>query len=135
MLEHHNILVPIDGSENSKRALHAAQLLAKETPNARLHLIFVASEFQLENHDLVDKMTKEVAALARETMEMGVEHVKFDIIHGDPREVIAHTYPEENGCDLIVISATGRGKLSHMLMGSVSEYVLHHAKLDTILIR
>ncbi|MCT4404147.1 hypothetical protein EFT43_04285 [Leuconostoc falkenbergense] len=36
---------------------------------------------------------------------------------------------------MIIISATGRGRLSYMLMGSVSNYVLHYAKLDTILIR
>ena len=118
MLEHHNILVPIDGSENSHRSLHAAQLLAKETPGARLHLIYVASEFQLENHDEISRITKLVGARAKETMEMGVEHVHFDVLQGDPREVIAQTYPEKHDCDLIVIAATGRGKLNRMLMGS-----------------
>ncbi|TOZ01103.1 hypothetical protein DIS14_11085 [Leuconostoc pseudomesenteroides] len=135
MLEHHNILVPLDGSENSHRALHAAQLLAKETPGSRLHLVYVATEYQLKNQDEINRITEIIGQRAKETMEMGVEHVRFEILEGDAREVIAFTYPEEHDCDLIVIAATGRGKLNRMLMGSVANYVLHYAKQDTILIR
>jgi nucleotide-binding universal stress UspA family protein len=134
MLEHRNILVPIDGSEKSQRALHAAQLLAKETPESRLYLIYVATEYQLKNRDEKDFATKLMADKAKETMNMGIS-VSFEIVEGDAREVIALTYPETHDCDLIVISSTGRGKLDRMLMGSVANYVLHYAKQDTVLIR
>jgi nucleotide-binding universal stress UspA family protein len=41
---------------------------------------------------------------------------------------------EENDCDLIVIGNRGLGSVRSILLGSVSNYVVHHIKSPILLI-
>ena len=61
--------------------------------------------------------------------------VQKEVIHGDPREQIAENLVERWAIDLIVMGATGKGRVAKMLIGSVSSYVLQNATADVLICR
>ena len=60
--------------------------------------------------------------------------VKTLVKMGRPQERILET-AEEMQADLIVMGSRGLGALKQMLMGSVSQYILVHAKSPVLVIR
>ena len=53
---------------------------------------------------------------------------------GEPGEVICWL-AEQQACDLIVMGTHGRQGLLHLLMGSVAEYVMRHARCPVVTVR
>jgi nucleotide-binding universal stress UspA family protein len=53
---------------------------------------------------------------------------------GDPRNEILQT-AEEIGADLIAVGSTGKGLGARILLGSVSTYIMTHAKITTVVVR
>ena len=53
---------------------------------------------------------------------------------GSPGEVIVRVAEDENA-DIIVIGTRGLGVVRRTLLGSVSDYVLHHAHVPVIVTR
>jgi len=53
---------------------------------------------------------------------------------GDPGKLICER-AEQYGVDLIVIGRRGRRGLSEMLLGSVSNYVVHHAPCQVLVVQ
>jgi nucleotide-binding universal stress UspA family protein len=54
--------------------------------------------------------------------------------YGDPKHVICDVARQEQ-CDLIVVGSHGYGVFERMLMGSVSDYVVHHAHCAVMVVR
>jgi universal stress protein A len=42
---------------------------------------------------------------------------------------------QEQQCDLVVLGSHGRTALAHLLLGSVAEYVLRHARCPVLTVR
>ncbi|KAG6437153.1 hypothetical protein SASPL_102064 [Salvia splendens] len=61
-------------------------------------------------------------------------HINTSIIEGDPKEMICDL-AEQMQVDLIVIGSRGLGKIKRALMGSVSNYVIHHAKCPVLVVK
>ncbi|KAL1545589.1 universal stress protein in QAH/OAS sulfhydrylase 3'region-like [Salvia divinorum] len=61
-------------------------------------------------------------------------HINTSIIEGDPKEMICGV-AEQMKVDLIVIGSRGFGKIKRALMGSVSNYVIHHAKCPVLVVK
>ncbi len=65
---------------------------------------------------------------------------KFDIESqsileiGDPKHIICQVAQREKP-DLIVVGSEGRGILERALLGSISDYVLHHTHFPVLVIR
>lgn len=53
---------------------------------------------------------------------------------GVPGSVITSLVDEEN-IDLIIMGNSGKGSLSSFIMGSVSQYVIHHVKVPVLIIK
>lgn len=53
---------------------------------------------------------------------------------GDPKHLICDVAQQEN-CDLIVIGSHSHGVVDRVLMGSVSDYVVHHAHCAVLVVR
>uniref|UniRef100_UPI004038E721 universal stress protein n=1 Tax=Dialister succinatiphilus TaxID=487173 RepID=UPI004038E721 len=83
-------------------------------------------------------------ASVREKAEAVMERIKNLIPHvlpytriirtGVPGSVITSLVDEEN-IDLIIMGNSGKGSLSSFIMGSVSQYVIHHVKVPVLIIK
>ena len=134
-----NILVGIDGSPSSRRALEYAVEIAR-AGNAKLTLMTVAptaSTYVTLAGMSMERMDAELDEWARKTLDEAQSMV--------PDEVVAHTVqgrghagPElvkelqRGGYDLIVVGSRGRGRTQEGLLGSVNGYVHFHAHVPLL---
>jgi len=134
-----NILVAIDGSPSSQRALEHAVDLAR-AGNAKLTLITVAPPVS-------SYVT--LARVSTETMQQELDRWAADILdeasRSVPEDVIAHRVQgrgrpgpevvrelERGGYDVIVLGSRGRGRTQEGLLGSVNAYVHFHSRVPLL---
>ena len=65
----------------------------------------------------------------------GLTEVHQVIEFGNPKTLLATDIPEEHKIDLIMVGATGLNAFERLLVGSSSEYILRHAKVDFLVVR
>lgn len=138
-----NILVAVDGSEQSEHSFKKAVAIAQRN-KAKLKAVFImdtrnvatSSQFTSGiNQDFFNDVdTSFVDELVRFAKDAGVDADKT-ITNGNPMTLIAEAFPKEFGSDLIVIGATGKGAITRALVGSVSNYVVKHAPCDVLVVR
>lgn len=63
----------------------------------------------------------------------GVE-VESRVLRGHPAEKIV-TFAEDNNIDMIIVGSLGKGGYERVLLGSVSEKVVRHAKIPVMVVR
>jgi len=138
------ILLPIDFSEHSRRALDRGVEVARAT-SARIELVHAIEELvyrgvryteALSPNALEERREERVAELEswRTIAEQAGVEASAQIVSGDPRNAILE-HAEHTKPDLIVIGSHGRSRLQTALLGSVSEYVLRAAHCDVLLVR
>ena len=137
-----NILVPVDFSETSDRALAYAQGLA-ESFGARVHVLHVipdphsqAWSIEATGMSLGSLMeTWEADAQKRlDGLELGDVGGERVTKVGQPNNEIIR-YAKSKNSDLIVIGTHGRGAIEHMLLGSVAEKVVRTAPCPVLTVR
>jgi len=136
-----NILVPVDGSEHSGKALALAVDIA-EKYDANLSVLFVASheidgglhhfaatEYSREYIPKYGRVVREISEqVAKKIISGMIKKVKSKImiseviLHGDPATQIVK-YIEDNNFDTAIFGSRGLGTIKGMLMGSVSRKV------------
>jgi nucleotide-binding universal stress UspA family protein len=132
------ILVPIDFSDHSKKALRYAKEMAA-IYGARLQLLHVIEEpiypaFYTTAHNAVSFTSKpDVRAEAEKEMERFLKETSgtdfaadINVINGRAARDIVK-FAESNATDLIVIATHGLTGIKHLLMGSVAEKVVRLA--------
>ena len=94
-----------------------------------------------EYFEAVDRSAREGAtvvidAAVRKLNESSDKTLKIshEIIQGPPKQVIVEE-AEKWGADLIVLGSRGLGAWNRMLLGSVSDAVVHHAKCSVEVVR
>lgn len=143
-----HILVAVDGSPISKRALKEAIKLA-QTLQAELRIVHVIDEFafswdtefaQMEAtlvyiHEAGKRILEAATKEARD-MNIKVESKLLEIETPDMRvgELIAQEAANVNA-DLIVLGTHGRRGFSRLLLGSVAETVVRVAIPPVLLVR
>lgn len=139
------ILVAVDGSELSDRALDHAAGLARAAADTRLHVVTVLPPVRVYGEVKVyagEQHMHELAALqamkpleaAREQLASAGVDAEFEELEGDPAETIARR-AAELGCDSIVMGTHGRGRVTHLVLGSVAQRVVHLASVPVTLVR
>lgn len=134
-----NILVAIDGSPSSLRALEHAVELAR-AGNAKLTLITVApplSSYVTLAGVSPERMQAELDTWAAGILDQAAQTVPDDVIahtvrrsgHAGP-EVVREL--ERGGYDLIVLGSRGRGRAQEGLLGSVNAYVHFHSRVPLL---
>lgn len=136
-----NILVPVDGSANSLRALKHAAERFRDSPHAHLLLLNVQPALPSSRHvpramikDHHQRMSEEALAPARALAErLGV---MFDcyVRVGEPAEVIAG-FAQRTRCWEIVMGTRGLGRMRGLLLGSVTTKVVHLATVPVTLVK
>jgi len=134
------ILVALDGSKNSIRALKNAIHLAKQT-DASIVGIFVIQSFPTEMglvRTIVGKaLSKHIKRFMPTAKAMctkkGVEFL--DVVeYGEEGRTIV-SFAQKNNFDLIVIGSRGMGTLGELFLGSTSNYVLHKSKIPVLIVK
>ena len=145
MLSFKVIVVPIDFSDHSLRALPYAASIAQKF-RAKLKIIYV-DEPSLQAADVAwvavdeESIDEDHAARAIRTLEKIVlEQVPQDVaadaevLSGDPIDKVVR-YARDEGADLIVMATHGRSGLSHVLMGSVAEHIVRKAPCPVLTLK
>src|SRR5215471_232829 len=121
-----HILVPTDGSELAWRGVAHGLALAKSV-GARVSAITVVEPLFAVTGDFASVLDR-VAKAAREA---GVSCETIQVENVPPHQAIIAT-AEDKGCNLIVMSSHGLSGLSMLLIGSVTNKVLTHAKTPVL---
>ena len=145
MAPFHNILVPVDFSKHSERALQVACDLAKtfQIPLTVMHAYALPAYPLPEGYVLASSETvAEILSKTQHAMNearakataMGVPDVSIVMSEGAPFAEIVRV-AREQGSDLIVIATHGRSGLKHALLGSVTEKVVRKAPCAVLTLR
>jgi nucleotide-binding universal stress UspA family protein len=137
------ILVPVDGSENSLRALDHAIYLARNAGAVitAMHVIenppTVYVESQKLLNDLLANFRKESANILDKAKQIAEKSdVKLETVIGEGDAAYSIVgYAEKGGFDTIIIGRRGLGKFKEMVLGSISNKVLHHAKCSVMIVK
>lgn len=142
------ILIPVDGSETSTKALIAGLSMARET-SAQVRLVHFVNEMAyLGGIDPYGTYSADVAGMMREggakvltdamavAQSAGVQasHVLLD----DPGNRLGEAVAEAVklwGADLVVVGSHGRRGIGRVLLGSGAEQILRLAPVPVLVVR
>jgi nucleotide-binding universal stress UspA family protein len=142
------ILVPVDGSEHSKKALEFAAELGTKF-EGQLSLFHVLQSLPLDRtlilgaaaitvhttgDELEDVGVKVIAAAREIAAAHGCTDVEAKAVLGDPASEIVER-AREIDADMIVMGSRGLSDLTGLLMGSVSHKVAHLAPCTCVTVR
>jgi universal stress protein A len=138
------ILVPIDFSEPSHRALEHARTIGARF-GATLHLLHVVEPAEMgpyavnlyapsRPHPGREAPTEAAAHLTRLAGGTGHDAPVTTVVTGRPAHAILD-YASAHRVDLIVMGTQGRTGLSHLLLGSVAEHVVRSAPCPVMTVR
>jgi len=138
-----NILIAMDGSEASQRALSQAIDLAKLC-NAKLHTIYVVETGLFSSLPMEGTVEIMYSVLEKEGEEV-MERAKI-YASGKNITVITHmkqghagseilALAEEEKSDLIIVGSHGKSNTDRLLIGSVSTFVVTHSTVTTMVVR
>ena len=138
-----NILVPVDGSDHALRALDVACDLAQKY-GAALRLVHtyppIFTDSTMGGADIEPLIARRtgageaVLARAREYVKDCALDITTELREAPDAEAILEE-ADAHHCDLIVMGTRGLGRLTGLLLGSVSQKVVQHAKCPVLLVR
>lgn len=143
-----NILIPVDGSEHSQKALHLGCDLAKKY-GAAVHLMHItespirdqtmvlggaAVTLHASPEELKRAGSKAVEFAEEYARNHGVKEITTEVAGGSPAHRIVESAKEIHA-DMIVMGSRGLSDLAGLLVGSVSHKVTHMAPCTCITVR
>jgi nucleotide-binding universal stress UspA family protein len=138
-----NILVSVDGSKHSDRAMAEAIDIATSS-RARLTIITAvpptrswvytpANAAALES--LADDLERESEDILRDAVARVPESIPVTkILTHDPIRKALLRQMESGTHDLLVMGSRGRGAVSSSLLGSVSHFALNHSRIPVLVV-
>lgn len=137
-----NILVAVDGSDESKKALKKAIDVAKKD-QAKIYIIHVVDTrtfATVEQYDRAivtraeDYAKEMLAGYKTEVEKAGIEAIAV-LDFGSPKVKVSKDIASKYNIDLIITGATGLNAVERFLIGSVSEYIARNSKCDVLIVR
>lgn len=129
-----------DGSENADQALAVAKSLASEEAG-ELIIVHVVQKiatsgdkalgWYADEEQVAARVDKTAAGLAKEGLQAKVQIVKH--VGPQPAYEIAQI-AREAGADLIVVGTRGHGAIPGILLGSVSQRLMHFAPCPVLVV-
>lgn len=144
---YNKILVPLDGSQGSLKALEYAGNLVKLKHSTQVTLLTV-NNYHLENHiyrGISVELPADVETQIKDSYEdilinakslmskIGIE-AETKVLLGSVAERIAE-FANEEGFDLVVMGSRGLNMIKGFLLGSVSDRVLHLTRCSVLIIK
>lgn len=134
-----HILVAVDGSDNSLRAMEDAIKIA--SAESHIEILYVSPTGQISSGILKAGTLDEFNEQSRQKFSREEEAVKSSgiaynvtIEYGEAGKTIAK-YANDNDIDLVVIGCRGLTAMQEMAFGSVSTYVMKHVNCSCLLVR
>jgi len=134
------ILVAIDGSESAKKAFQESIYLAQKC-NSKLDVVHVVScELGGDSaitFELIDELKNKAEKMLDEYKIHATKNnvpIEITIIQGDPTHVI-NQLAKTKRYDLIIMGNRGKRAFQELLIGSVSQKVMHHASCPVMVVR
>ena len=149
--KHFSILVAIDGSDSSMKAVDYAIELAKKQDNSRLTVlnildfdtikqlsssIITAPTYGLEEYELHKKAAVEWLDVVKRKCENEGVQTEIKVIGGpSPVSDSILIYAENENVDLIVVGTKGRSGFKKLLLGSVASKVVTYAHCPVLVVK
>ena len=135
------ILVPLDGSKNSQRGLETAITLARQcgATITGVFSIHAPPHSEFRGVSSVEKsLNREVKKIMEESKVLAAQNgivFKEKIMRGDTGYNIVKLAQGKEKFDMIVIGSRGRSSAKELFFGSVSNYVIHTAKIPVLVVK
>jgi nucleotide-binding universal stress UspA family protein len=139
------LLIPVDGSDASLRALQAAARLGREGAVEAL-LVHVREgaatyhgersprEYERIAEQALERQTQILEAARTAAQAAGLDVTAVLAESGSP-DVDLPRLATAHGVDMIVMTTRGLGAVSSLLMGSVAQKVVHSATVPVLLVK
>lgn len=145
------ILLAVDGSKYASAAAVKCCEIISVNDDSEIKIIGVADTSKAigtepygvfnEFHLTINKELKKTAETNVEEAQTIVKEkvgdqvkIETEVLIGSPKAVIVEE-AEKWGADLIIVGSHGYGFFSRMLIGSVSDAVLHHAPCSVLVVK
>ncbi len=136
-----NILIPVDGSEHSRRAVEYGADLAAMTKAkiVLLHCRKTVPTFlgQPNAEEMLERLNRDAEELLAPFKKL-LDDRKADyidlIVGGRPSEVVVYVAEAEK-CDLIIMGTKGKSEIEGLVLGSVTHRALHAAPCPVLVVR
>lgn len=138
------ILVPVDGSSTSDKALGQALALAQDS-QARVRLLHALDELAyVSAYEYSGELMTQARANADKMLQAGVSAARAKNVEVDthlvdnPGQRLGETVADEAvnwGADLIVLGTHGRRGVGRVLLGSGAEQVIRMAPVLVLVVR
>ena len=137
------ILVPVDGSDNSYKALEAALILSEKL-GSNISVVNVMEQVPITHIESEKLLSELLEAYKKENQEIlskcsdiaqqkGIT-IKTVLLQGNPAPVILD-YSKKENFDLVIMGSRGMGKFKELILGSVSSKIVHHSPCAIMIIR
>lgn len=137
------ILVPVDGSDNSYRALDAA-LFFSEKLGSKVAVVHVMEDVPILHiqsekllTELLEDYKKQLELILAKSSEIARKKgltIQTKLLQGNPGSTILD-FCEKEKYDIIIMGSRGLGKFKELVLGSVSSKIVHHSRSAVMLIR
>lgn len=141
------ILIPVDGSEGSWRALHSAMVIGKKF-ESELVVVNVIQPYNNAallavplDHSTINQGNSELAKVGDKVLEMAEEKLadypfksEYSLEIGHPSERII-ALSKKSGCDAIVLGSRGLSGIAEFFLGSVSSKVSQYATIPVLIVK
>lgn len=143
--DHRTVLVPVDFSRWSLRAIELARSVAPQATLVLLHACEIPfegkmrfagiAEDTIQRHRL-NIQSDALARLGELAFDAGLTPAQWQpqVAFANPPDYVLEQ-EEEQGADLIVLGKHGSGMTEELLLGSVTKHVLGQARVDVLVVR
>lgn len=136
-----NILLAVDGSDNSLRATKEVVKIASLMPDCLIEVILVA-DFSKAKNEILHSSGKQSLEQSRRRRILPIEeelkahqlNYKIKILPGEPGPTIV-SYANKGPFDLVVIGSRGLNLLQEMVLGSVSHKVVKRVQVPVLIVK
>ncbi|EOA14787.1 hypothetical protein CARUB_v10028087mg [Capsella rubella] len=147
------VVVGVDDSAHSYHALETALDLFfipfKSSPQFKLVVVHarptassflgVAGPVTVDVIQMVEQDLKKTAELVKKKCAeacsaKSVEIASSEVIEGDPRDIMLEAAERHHAC-VLVLGSHGYGAVKRVFLGSVSDYLAHHAHCSVMIVK
>jgi Universal stress protein UspA and related nucleotide-binding proteins len=138
------ILIATDGSETANEAADFG-IEMMGCSGAKIYVLYVIDTtpyrsvpldqiWSKETLDEFERVGHEATSYVEKIGKAAGMEVESRVLKGNPAEKIVN-FAEDSNIDMIIVGSLGKGRYERIVLGSVSEKVVRHAKVPVLVVR